>query len=156
MCEWCGKEFTYYPYRKGDVKYCSYDCYHKATRKYYVITCANCGKEIEVEAKKKNRKFCSKECWDEYRRNRQRVATTGHDGYRYVWFTDGTGEQEHRYIMENLLGRKLTTNEVVHHIDGNRANNDIKNLQLMTRGEHSKLHRELELKQGKVLFHADE
>ena len=42
----------------------------------------------------------------------------------------------HRVIMENHLGRLLNTNEIVHHIDKNKKNNDISNLQLMDRKEH--------------------
>jgi hypothetical protein len=37
---------------------------------------------------------------------------------------------EHRLIMEKYLGRYLTKEEVVHHIDGNPKNNDISNLKL--------------------------
>ena len=58
----------------------------------------------------------------------------------------------HRLIMEEHLGRKLTSDEIVHHIDGNKLNNDISNLQVMTRGEHSRLHRKQELENGKELF----
>ena len=42
--------------------------------------------------------------------------------------------------MENHLGRLLRSNEVVHHIDGNKKNNDINNLQLLTNKEHATLH----------------
>ena len=38
---------------------------------------------------------------------------------------------EHRYLMELQLGRYLTKEEVVHHIDGNGKNNDISNLELI-------------------------
>lgn len=38
---------------------------------------------------------------------------------------------EHRYIMECQLGRYLTKEEVVHHIDGNKKNNNISNLELI-------------------------
>lgn len=44
---------------------------------------------------------------------------------------------EHRYIMAKHLGRPLTKNESVHHIDGNRENNDLSNLQLR-QGQHGK------------------
>ena len=46
----------------------------------------------------------------------------------------------HRIIMENHLGRVLNTNEVVHHIDGNKKNNSIDNLQVLTKENHTKLH----------------
>lgn len=54
--------------------------------------------------------------------------------------------------MEQYLGRKLRPDEIVHHIDGNKLNNNIENLKIMTRGEHSKLHRLEEIKNGKKLF----
>lgn len=53
---------------------------------------------------------------------------------------DGKKIDEHRYIMEQYLGRKLTRNEVVHHKDGNKANNDIENLELTTLSEHTRQH----------------
>lgn len=38
----------------------------------------------------------------------------------------------HRLLMEKKLGRYLTRQEVVHHIDGNRLNNQLSNLQLFS------------------------
>ena len=46
----------------------------------------------------------------------------------------------HRYNMAYAIGRLLLPNEVVHHINGDKSNNDIKNLQLMSRKDHSRLH----------------
>lgn len=53
---------------------------------------------------------------------------------------------EHRLVIEKHLGRYLSTNEVVHHIDGNKSNNSLENLQLMTNEEHSRFHNKLRRK----------
>jgi hypothetical protein len=60
-------------------------------------------------------------------------------GYRYL-SVDGTGMAEHRHLVEQREGRKLTSNEVVHHVDGDPLNNDPGNLVVLTRGEHQRLH----------------
>lgn len=44
---------------------------------------------------------------------------------------------EHRLVMEKHLGRYLTKDEDVHHIDGDRTNNDISNLELFDHGKHT-------------------
>lgn len=49
---------------------------------------------------------------------------------------------EHRKIAEDVLQRPLTKNEIVHHIDGNKLNNDRTNIQVMSRSEHTKHHYE--------------
>lgn len=47
---------------------------------------------------------------------------------------------EHVYVMYQTIGRKLRSNECVHHKDRNRKNNKVSNLQLMTQEEHRSLH----------------
>lgn len=48
---------------------------------------------------------------------------------------------EHRLVMERHIGRPLSAEEVVHHIDRNRRNNQIQNLMLLpSKEEHSLLH----------------
>ena len=54
---------------------------------------------------------------------------------------NGKKVDEHRFIMEQLIGRKLKRTEVVHHIDGDKSNNNINNLQLMTLSEHTRIHK---------------
>lgn len=46
----------------------------------------------------------------------------------------------HRVVMENYLGRLLEDNEVVHHIDHNKKNNNISNLELMDKNLHAQMH----------------
>lgn len=48
---------------------------------------------------------------------------------------------QHRLVMSEYLGRSLTADELVHHIDGDKLNNNIGNLQLTTRQEHRYEHR---------------
>lgn len=60
----------------------------------------------------------------------------------YVWISvEGKEVLEHRYVMEQFLGRKLTTDETVHHKDENKAHNNISNLEVKTRSKHQSDHR---------------
>jgi len=77
----------------------------------------------------------------------RRVRTIGRAGYMYpTWQVKvalGGHEAwaiEHRCIMERLLGRTLSTSEVVHHKDGNHLNNDPSNLELTSRTSHFSSH----------------
>jgi hypothetical protein len=47
---------------------------------------------------------------------------------------------EHRIHCENHLKRLLSKNEVVHHINGNKKDNRIENLQVLDAIEHVRLH----------------
>ena len=60
-----------------------------------------------------------------------------------VIYQDGSKAMvlQHREIMEEHLGRELDPDEVVHHKDENKTNNELTNLQVMSRVEHSRLHK---------------
>lgn len=60
-------------------------------------------------------------------------------GYKRVR-VNGIYVKEHRHIMEQHLGRKLGVAEKVHHKDGNKLNNAIENLEVISQSEHAKMH----------------
>lgn len=48
---------------------------------------------------------------------------------------------KHREVMEEYIGRKLNSDEHIHHIDEDPKNNSISNLKIVTISEHAKIHK---------------
>lgn len=67
------------------------------------------------------------------------------DGYQKIQVSRKKYRLEHRLLFEEHLGRSLTNEEIIHHIDGNKLNNRLENLDLCpTKGVHTKAHHSLE------------
>lgn len=75
------------------------------------------------------------------------------DGYYHY-----DNPKNHRVIMASFLKRKLLRNEHVHHIDGNKTNNELNNLIVLDWSQHKKTHNSLEkiafslFQSGKIIF----
>lgn len=149
-------------YRKKfghDPLYCSMDCSTAGRRRKseetHNFTCLNCGKTQSVRRKPGGRlyreqKYCDQACKSEAQAKaaaeRFEAGGVGRHVKRngYVWISipalaSSTGKKremlEHRYVMEQHLGRPLEPGETVHHKDGDRANNALSNLELRV-GNH--------------------
>lgn len=96
-------------------------------------------------------KFCSRLCACRSRNTKKHQRTTGKAGGATKITLRGSGSRgyikelgrhQHRVRIEIKLGRRLTSSEVVHHLDGNKHNNSLRNLKVVSRAEHINLHRE--------------
>lgn len=58
------------------------------------------------------------------------------------------GKFEHVEVWERHHGRRVPEGHDIHHIDGDKLNNDPANLQLVTKLEHKRVHSGCELRDG--------
>lgn len=144
-CRTCGREF--YPLH-GQGIYCSRDCHNIGQTKRTARACEACGKVFEAKPSMPNKRYCSQECHG--RANWQRVQERTHNGkpvlltpsgYVKVWEPTRPPRKrwvlEHRLVMETLLGRPLTKDEHVHHLNRDTTDNRPENLELVGASEHS-------------------
>ena len=151
-CLVCKKIFT--P-KVSKRKYCSRQCYYtmKKIRKDRVKWTDKMRKDLSKKYTGKGNPMYGKPCWNKGKKrweisgekngNWKSGFSISQIGYKVIQNnkeTDGKKILEHRKVMEEYLGRKLNSKEIVHHINHDKLDNRIKNLMIVTRKEHIKIH----------------
>ena len=161
ICDHCGEPFNIRPssFRPGE-HYCSPACRHNA--RYVTLTCANCGctfERLKSARTPSDKDFCSRACAKVFtsqhmkdlnrEMNPERMTDATKAKLRAARLGAGEGKtyektysrHTHRVVAEQMLGRALHKGEVVHHIDGNKRNNDPHNLMVFaSQAEHARHH----------------
>ncbi|MBA7636617.1 hypothetical protein ES703_44238 [subsurface metagenome] len=152
VCPTCGKKFKVQKW--SPQKFCSRQCGNEPRKGKTLVTkvCPQCQKEFQSEPWEKQ-KFCSVKCGIDFNKGKPRVTRakcapsqrTRNRGERKT--KDGRRVRLPRYLMEQKLGRKLKTEETVHHRDMDVHNNpiDCSNFYLYpNESKHMKGHHSLE------------
>lgn len=149
ICDDCGKETI--------TTYANYNTYTKKINFNGETRCNRCSSKISGR-KNKGRISKTRGIPQPNRRGKNSPTWKGgeyvaSDGYKMVRVNSGTlnrksgwnqYQKEHVYLIEKELNRKLTKNEIVHHIDGNKLNNSLNNLWLCDHSKHRTAHQSLQ------------
>lgn len=155
ICEYCKNKYQVKPYRQNISRCCSRKCLWYITyidrepnrlkkvtgkkainNKQQIVKCKFCCLDFLKSPSRTNKKFCSRQCYGNF------VSKKYLNKQKYIRITTPEGKRmhEHRYLMQIHIGRELTKNEHIHHINHDKQDNRIENLEILTISAHSKAH----------------
>lgn len=156
QCEHCGGDFYVVPSVVESARFCSKVCRDEVQRSGRTeLVCSVCGQSFAVKASRLRlyeTVTCSRAC-DAKRRTKNGVGRhhNGREvirwstGYLFLWEPDHPHAMrngwvaEHRWVVEQRIGRYLRSDEHVHHVNGIKDDNRSENLVVLGHGEHSSL-----------------
>lgn len=149
-CNWCDIEFEKYEKKVGSRNFCCVDCVNKHRSKKYnpegYQRNWNASHLTEYN-KKENPTKMNKEIRSKIRKSH--LGKGEGKSYEKTY-----GRHTHRIVAEEKLGRLLKPGEIVHHIDGNKRNNNPDNLMVFTsQAEHLEWHLKNDVRYGGDLSH---
>lgn len=147
-CKICGKKFYARPsyIKQGWGKYCSKRCQYEGYKTGRIVNCTTCGKKIyksqkELRRSKSKKYFCNKSCFAIWK-NKHLLIGEKHPSWK-------NGESSYREIMIRSkippICRNCRIDDIrvllTHHIDKNRKNNGVRNLEWLCRNCHYLIHK---------------
>lgn len=151
-CQYCNEEFK--QRKNGNRLFCSCDCSSKSRGQLIELQCSNCNKIIkrtlsDLQKSRHKRYFCDRKC-KEYA---QSLKGDCHE-IRPKHYGVGTGPSTLRWKIDKQeccdCGIKQIYLLTMHHIDGNRDNNDSSNIEVLCANCHVKRH--LKIENGEIVY----